>query len=277
MQGQWEIMTAGAQAAAPATQAADRVIQLFGLDITDTRIERAAAWLVQRAGHRLQTSVAFLNAHCVNVAYRDVGYRVALEKMGRVYADGIGMRIAAGVAGAELQDNVNGTDLFPVLCREAAHAGVSLYLLGAREGIAAAAGQRMSTATTGLKIAGTHHGYIASPEMEEAAIAAINASGAGILLVALGVPQQERWIARNRHRLDVPVVLGVGGLFDYYSGRIQRAPLMLRKVGLEWAWRLAIEPRRLARRYVLGNAVFLARLAWLRLTAPALLRQGLPA
>lgn len=81
-------------------------------------------------------------------------------------------------------------------------------------------------------------------------------------------------MARHRSRLKVPVVIGVGGLFDYYSGRIARAPLPLRKAGLEWAWRLAQEPRRLANRYLVGNAVFLARLAWLRMVAPADLATG---
>jgi exopolysaccharide biosynthesis WecB/TagA/CpsF family protein len=84
----------------------------------------------------------------------------------------------------------------------------------------------------------------------------------------MGVPLQELWIARNRHRLSAAVVIGVGGLFDYYSGRIPRAPLAVRKVGMEWAWRLAMEPRRLARRYLVGNLEFVARLAMLRALAP---------
>ena len=148
-------------------------------------------------------------------------------------------------------------------------------LLGARDGIAAAAAASMTARTPGLVVSGTHHGYIAEPQAEARIIDTINASGAGIVLVAMGVPAQELWIARNRHRLTAPVVIGVGGLFDYYSGRIARAPLPLRKAGLEWAWRLAQEPRRLARRYLLGNVEFMARLAWQRLLSPAAFRQSL--
>lgn len=255
--------------------AAEREVTLFGLQVADTSLEAAARWIVQRARHKLATNIAFLNAHCVNVSYRAPEYRAALEKMDRVFADGIGVRIAARTAGIELQDNVNGTDLFPVLCREAAKAGTGLYLLGARDGIAKAAGERMCNQTPGLVISGAHHGYISDAETEAQAIAGINASGAGIVLVALGVPAQELWIARNRHRLTAPVVIGVGGLFDYYSGRIARAPLPLRTAGLEWAWRLAQEPRRLARRYLAGNAEFMLRLAWLRLMSPATFRQTL--
>jgi N-acetylglucosaminyldiphosphoundecaprenol N-acetyl-beta-D-mannosaminyltransferase len=260
----------------PSGAAEDRRLRLFGIEVTDTSLEQAARWIVQRAEHRLETSVAFVNAHCVNVACRMPEYRTALERMDRVLADGIGVRIAAKVAGVELQDNVNGTDLFPVLCREAARTGTGLFLLGAREGIAAEAAARMQAQIPGLTISGTHHGYLGDAEAEDRVIAAINASGAVILLVAMGVPSQEMWMARNRHRLTLPVVLGVGGLFDYYSGRIPRAPAGLRSVGLEWAWRLAMEPRRLARRYLLGNAEFLARLAWVRLTSPAELRPVQP-
>lgn len=91
--------------------------------------------------------------------------------------------------------------------------------------------------------------------------------------MGFGLPLQELWIARNRHRLQPPVIIGVGGLFDYYSGRIPRAPQHLRRLGLEWAWRLAMEPRRLAGRYLLGNLEFLVRLAIRRLLEPAAFRQ----
>lgn len=260
--------------AGAATRAGDRSVRLFGLDVTDTSLEAAAGWLVQRAGLGIATNVAFLNAHCVNVAYDSLEYRTALDGMSRVFADGIGVRIAARVAGTDLRDNVNGTDLFPVLCRKAASAGHGIYLFGGRQGIAAGAAATMTAQTSGLVISGTHHGYVEGEAAEQRVIDEINASGASILLVALGVPSQEMWMVRNRRRLTVPVVIGVGGLFDYYSGRIARAPLPLRKAGLEWAWRLAMEPRRLAQRYLVGNAVFLARLAWLRLFSPGEFAQG---
>lgn len=247
-------------------------MSLFGFDIRDTTIGRASSWIVARAAQGRPTNVAFVNAHCVNVSYRSMEYRSAVSSMDRVFADGIGMRIAAKVSGIEFQDNVNGTDLFPVLCREAARAGVGIYLFGAQEGVAAEAGVRMRAATPGLAIAGTHHGYLDGAAAEARVVDQINASGAGILLVAMGVPSQELWIARNRHRITAPVVIGVGGLFDYYSGRIARAPLALRKAGLEWAWRLALEPKRLAKRYLAGNVEFLARLAYLKLARPGAFR-----
>jgi N-acetylglucosaminyldiphosphoundecaprenol N-acetyl-beta-D-mannosaminyltransferase len=110
----------------------------------------------------------------------------------------------------------------------------------------------------GLEIAGARDGYF-RPEEEGAVIEAINGSGARILLVAFGAPRQELWIARWRDRLAPPVAMGVGGLFDFYSGRIPRAPVWMREIGLEWVFRLMQEPGRMWRRYVIGNPLFLYR------------------
>jgi exopolysaccharide biosynthesis WecB/TagA/CpsF family protein len=238
---------------------AERAITLFGLDIMDTSIEQAAKWLVTRAQHRQSTQVSFLNADCVNIMHSNPTYRDALARSDRIFADGIGVRIAAKLAGHSLQDNVNGTDLFPVLCRQAAAGNVGVFLFGARPGRAKSSGEAMQRANPGLIVSGSHHGYIDGPDQEARVIDEINASGAEILLVALGAPNQELWIARNRHRLRPAVVLGVGGLFDYYSGSVARAPITVRKFRMEWLWRLAMEPRRLARRYIIGNVEFLIR------------------
>jgi exopolysaccharide biosynthesis WecB/TagA/CpsF family protein len=259
---------------AGARDAADeRRVLVFGLEVTDTTLADAAAWIVNRAMMGERAEVSFLNAHCVNVMYRNRAYREALRQSHRVFADGAGIRIAARAAGVTLKENVNGTDLLPVLCREAAAKRAPIYFLGSRDGIAATAARRMQLETPDLDIAGHHHGYLSTTAVETAAIEAINRSGAEILLVGFGVPAQELWIARNRHRLAPTVIVGVGGLFDYYSGRIPRAPAVLRRLGFEWAWRLAMEPRRLANRYIVGNAEFLLRLAVMRALAPAEFQQ----
>ncbi|MDH5536877.1 MAG: WecB/TagA/CpsF family glycosyltransferase, partial [Betaproteobacteria bacterium] len=150
--------------------------------------------------------------------------------------------------------------LFPRLCRMAADEGLSLYLLGARPGVAAAVAENARKRVPQLAIAGHRDGYWAEQD-EQSVVSAIRASGADILLVAMGAPRQELWIAKNAPRLGVKVALGVGGLFDFYAGRVARAPLWLRELGLEWTYRLLQEPRRMWRRYVIGNPLFLWR-AW---------------
>ncbi len=202
----------------------------------------------------------FINAHCVNVASGDPVYRWALSKADHLLPDGIGVKIAARVQGTRLIENLNGTDLFVPLMRTAAARGRAVYFLGSAPGVAEAAADRAGTLAPGLAVAGCRDGYFSDAE-EEAVIAEINRSGAEILLVALGVPRQEIWIARNRHRLTARLVMGVGAQFDFWSGRVRRAPALVRRVSCEWLWRLALEPRRLARRYLIGNAAFLARVA----------------
>jgi len=250
-----------------------RRLRLFDIELEDTTRRSAAAWIVRCAKERTPATVAFVNAHCINTMFRDSAYRDIVAACDRVFIDGSGMAIAARMAGLKLLDNVNGTDLFPLICGRAARAGTKLFLLGGQPGAAADSATAMIKAFSSLAIAGTHHGYLDTPERESAAIDEVNRSGADILLVGMGVPIQEKWIARNRDRLNVSVVVAVGGLFDYYSGRSPRAPLALRSTGLEWLWRLALEPRRLAKRYLGGNVQFLARAAWLRLVAPRSLCQ----
>ncbi|GMN14072.1 WecB/TagA/CpsF family glycosyltransferase [Altererythrobacter sp. MTPC7] len=233
-----------------------RTTDLFGLPIACRTRSAMAQGIVAAASAGQRLTVSFANAHCINVAQRDAGYRRALEASDMILPDGSGMRIAARLAGRSFDDNLNGTDLFPEICKRASETGDPIFLLGGRPGIAMRAGATMVSANQGLRIAGTADGYFRAAE-EDALIERIKASGARILFVGFGVPLQEKWIERLRSRIDVPVVLAVGGLFDYYSGRIARAPALVRAVGCEWAWRLAMEPRRLASRYLVGNAIFM--------------------
>lgn len=231
---------------------------LLGITITNTGMEEALDWCVDEARSRPASMLAFVNAACFNEKVENPAYAAALDLAERVLPDGIGAKLGARLRGVSLVANVNGTDMFPRLCERAAQADLGLFLLGARPGIAEAVARAMTERFPTLRITGTQHGYFAAAE-EARVVERINASHTDILLVAFGVPRQEIWLAENRHRLDVGLVQGVGGLFDFYSGYIPRAPIWLREIGLEWAWRLAQEPSRMWRRYVVGNPKFLAR------------------
>ena len=229
-------------------------IDVLGLTCQNTTLDAAAHDLVAAAQARRPARVVFVNAHVVNEGRRRPDYWQTVATADRIYADGSGMAIAARAAGQRFIDNVNGTDLFPLLCTKAIASGQTIFLLGAKPGVAAGAAARLRKTELGPAIAGTHHGYFGfTPENEARVIDQINASGASILLVGFGVPLQDEWIRRNQHRLKAPVVVGVGGLFDFFSGRIPRAPEALRGRGLEWVWRLAQEPARMWRRYIIGN------------------------
>jgi N-acetylglucosaminyldiphosphoundecaprenol N-acetyl-beta-D-mannosaminyltransferase len=232
--------------------------EFLGLRFWDVNLARAARFLVDKAAADEKLPVFFVNAHCVNVAGRNHSYADLLRNSPLLFADGVGMALAARMSGVALHNNVNGTDLFPELCRAAAESGVPVAFLGARPGVALACAERMQRVCPGLDVAWADHGYLSGAE-ERAKLDELNASGAKMLFVAKGVPTQECWIAENSARLTPGVILGVGALFDFYSGTVPRAPRLMRDLRMEWCYRLLREPRRLSARYLLGNPEFIAR------------------
>lgn len=234
-------------------------LEILGVRFSNTTLDAALDHIMQRAQTHQKSLFSFVNADCLNIAYRHWKYRQALAQADQVFADGSGIRIACRLLKEKLLGNVNGTDLFPKLCERLADTNLSVYLLGAKPGIAQATATVMQQAYAGLKIAGTRDGYF-KPEETSQLIEEINQSGAAILLVAMGAPRQELWLAEHRAQLSPAVCMGVGGLFDFYSGRIPRAPLWMREIGLEWCWRLLQEPTRMWKRYIVGNPLFLYRI-----------------
>jgi len=232
-----------------------QTLSLFGLPLLNTDRTTAVRHLLGRRG---KTTAAFLNAHCVNTAAKDPQYQRALRAADVVLPDGAGISLAAKLTGRKLRENLNGTDLCLPLCHEAAARGLSIYLLGAAPGVAAEAANNLIRKVPGLRVSGTQDGFF-DQETSDAVIAKINASGADIVMVAMGVPLQDVWLYQHRKSINAQLVMGVGALFDFTAGRVARAPSVVRKAKLEWAWRLAMEPRRMFKRYVLGNPAFVAR------------------
>ncbi|WP_260705482.1 WecB/TagA/CpsF family glycosyltransferase [Edaphobacter flagellatus] len=241
-------------------------LSFLGVNIDNLTMAEASARIISMAQSGVPSQVSFVNADCVNIAFNDSQYKQTLASSQLVLADGIGVRIAGAILNQHVRENINGTDMLPFLCDAAEQAGLSLYLLGGRPGIPEAAADWITQRYPDLRIAGCRHGYF-SPEEEPSIFEAIKDSRADILLVAFGAPRQEKWIASHKTQLAAKVSIGVGGLLDFYSGRIPRAPVWIRELGMEWFYRFWQEPRRMWRRYFLGNAVFLYRLAEERLHA----------
>ena len=239
-------------------------VDVLGVGIDNLSIGEALRRILWSAETARPCRVSFVNPDCLNIAVADRAYRRALVTGDLTLADGVGTQLAGHMLGRPLRANLNGTDLFPMLCAAAADKDLPIFLLGARPGVAAEVARRMTSRYPGLRVVGVADGY-ATPAEEPALIERVRRSGARLLFVALGAPKQELWSARHHRRLGVPVVLGVGGLFDFYSGRVPRAPQAWRDMGLEWLWRLRCEPGRLWKRYVLGNPLFLWRVVRQRL------------
>lgn len=238
--------------------------RVLGFNFIDVSLEQAAKILARSAATGVRRKVYFINAHCINVSRRNRAYANIVNEASLLFADGIGMRIAAKIENKRLNNNVNGTDLFDHLCLQANKQNLPLALYGAAPGRAAALAERIQATYPGINVVWADHGYHSHHESDRI-IREINASGAKIVLVAKGVPLQEIWIHNHFSDLTAPVVMGVGALFDYDSGGVPRAPKFMRAMHMEWVFRLMMEPKRLFSRYVIGNPLFLSRVLWRRL------------
>lgn len=235
-------------------------INLFDVELLNMTMGDALGLLRDRVDRREKSRVYFVNPDCFNRAFRDREYYNILKRAPLVFPDGIGINLAGKILKTPLAENVNGTDMFPFICRLAREEGLSIYLLGGRPGVAEEMKRLSEELYEGLNICGVHDGYFDHERESEAIIAGINAKSPDILLVAFGVPLQESWIEHYGDRVEAPLIMGVGGLFDFYSGRIKRAPRWMREVGLEWFYRFMQEPGRMWKRYFIGNFLFLFRL-----------------
>lgn len=235
-------------------------LRVFGVKVENLDVPAALARLDAALASPGAETLYFVNAHTLNLAAADAGYREVLNGADHVFGDGTGVRWAARTRGHRLLANLNGTDLVPALLR--ARPGTKVFLLGntaERIGLAAAGFERLFPQT---RLVGFHHGYIHDGS-GAAVIEAINRSGAELLLVGMGNPLQERWIDAHKSRLEPRLAVAIGGLMEYWAGGLDRAPAWMRRAGIEWVHILRRHPHK-AGRYLLGNPLFLLRLlAWL--------------
>jgi len=198
---------------------------------------------------------AVVNAAKLVAADRDEQLKQVLLEADLVTADGMSVVWASRVLGRGLKQRVTGIDLFNRLVSHAGNRGLSVYFLGASDESVRGLVKHFSGKYPSLRIAGYRDGYFTSVECKSVCDA-IRVSGADLLFVAMGSPKQEQWIADNLALTGARFALGVGGSFDHLSGLVRRAPRWMQRSGLEWLHRLLQEPRRLWRRYLIGNFAF---------------------
>jgi N-acetylglucosaminyldiphosphoundecaprenol N-acetyl-beta-D-mannosaminyltransferase len=241
-------------------------VNVLGVGVDPLTVEELHAEIGRLVRDRKRGLVLNANAHCLNLCYEDPALRSFLNGAEIVFCDGAGVMLAARILGRRIPARITYADWAWQLADFAAARNFSLYFLGARPGVARAAARRLKERYPDLEITGVHHGYFDRSE-NEAVVEEINAAAPDILLVGLGMPLQEYWLMENRHRLDAGLALTGGAVFDYVSGRLRRGPRFLIGSGFEWLARLLVEPRRLWRRYLLGNPLFLLRVVRQRLGA----------
>ena len=223
----------------------------------DEAVARALAWA--RGGGPPRTVVT-MNAALLVALRSDAALARACRSGDLVVADGVPVVWASRLAGVALPGRVCGVDLMDRLVGAAAANRLPVYFLGARDEVVRALVRACERRHPGLAVAGVRDGYF-GPGEEPEVVERIRRSGAAMLFVGMPSPFKETFLERNRAALGVPVLMGVGGSFDVLAGYVRRAPRLLQSAGLEWLWRLAMEPRRLWRRYLVSNALFLARAA----------------
>jgi N-acetylglucosaminyldiphosphoundecaprenol N-acetyl-beta-D-mannosaminyltransferase len=247
-------------------------VNIVGVEIDCYSFDEVVEIIVNRAlSKSLPAYVITPNAQHVNNLKNDPLFREIYQHAFLVVPDGVPILWAANFLKTPLKGRVNGTDLFEKLCEVSASKPLKIFLLGGRPGAADLAAVLIESRYPGLKIAGTYcpH-YEFESDLEE--ITVINqkiiASSPNILFVGLGSPKQEKWIYANYKQLKVPVSIAVGVSFELVSGMVKRAPSWMQKSGLEWLFRLMVEPRRLWKRYILGNPTFIWRVLQQRLSLP---------
>ena len=221
-------------------------VAVLGVLIDVVTMAEAVAKLEQFIEEKMPHVVATANAEMVMLAQEDRELAAILRKARLVVPDGAGVVWAAKRQGYTRIERVTGYDLAQNLLAEAAKKGYRVFMFGSQPDIVAQAKTMAEACYPGLCICGTRHGFFTEQD-EPAIIQTIKAAKPDILLAALGVPKQEKWLNRNLEKLNVPVCMGVGGTFDVMAGAVKRAPLWMQRTSLEWLFRLLCQPQRAIR------------------------------
>ncbi len=233
-------------------------IEISGVRVARISPRRALEAIAGLAQTSPPVTVVHVNAHTLNLAAADNSYREILSRADLVLNDGKGIMLAARLLRRPFPADLNGNFFSPLQLELAAERGWPVFLLGAKPGVADRAAGIVAGRIPGLVVAGSRDGYFSADE--EASVAEeIRDTGAKVVLVGLGNPRQERWLAKWLGSTEAVVGVGVGAFFDFQTGEVARAPDWMNRWGIEWVHRLVQEPTRMWRRYLLGNPRFLWR------------------
>lgn len=234
-------------------------IALFGFEIDALTMDEVIAEFRRLIAQKRRSLAYNVNVDICMKILRDAELCSIFRAADLVLVDGTPMMWAARFLGCPLPGRVSGSDLLPAFCRVAAQEGYRVFLLGGGPGIGEQAKLRLESMNPGLRIIGTYsppYGFDQDEDENARIVERVHRSAPDVLFAAFGAPKQEKWLFRFRDILGVPVSMGVGSSLDYLAGRLKRAPVWLQPWGLEWTYRLAQEPQRLWRRYLVDDAPF---------------------
>lgn len=235
------------------------------LFIGGVRIDKAGSkdvydFIAERINSKIASHIISINVDVLIKARKDLEFKSVINNSELVLADSRILLFSSYLLGSPLEENIAGSNFILSFSDWAAKKGVKLFLLGAAPGVAAKAAEILIQKNSDLRIVGTYSppfGFGNNEEENKKIIKMIKESSPDVLFVGLGAPMQEKWIWRYKDEYQVPVSIGVGATFDFIAGRVKRAPKWMQIIGVEWLFRLCQEPRRLWKRYLIGNAIFI--------------------
>lgn len=234
-------------------------ISILGVQIDDLKFDEALCLIEDGINKTARLAVTTPNVHHIILLQKDDEFRKVYRDAYLSLPDGMPLIWASRFLGTPLKERISGADLFPKLCDIAARKGYRLFFLGGREGAASGAARILKERYPEIKITGYYCpplGFENNPAENEKIVKMIRDASPDILFVGLGAPKQEKWIYKHKDACGVPVSIGVGVTFEFIGGMVKRAPLWMQKSGLEWLWRLAMEPGRLWKRYLIDDMRF---------------------
>ena len=251
------------------TEAIPPHIRILGLKVTPLTVQELHGFIGRTIDAGERHLVLNVNVHCMNLAHGKPWLKEFLNSAPVVFCDGAGVMWAAKLQGRAIPERITYADWMWQLAEYCESKGYSLFFLGARPGVAEKAAARLKDLFPKLLIKGCRDGFFdAEGPGNESVVESVNAAKADILVMGLGMPRQEEWLKRNWSRVNPAVALTGGACFDFVSGSVPRCPRFMADHSMEWLYRLYVEPKRMFRRYVMGNPLFMARVLMERFLGP---------
>ena len=241
-----------------------KTVRMFGISLVAVTLGEASEWLSIMAQKKETRLIFTANTEAIVLMRSNEEFRNAYSAADYALADGMPLVWFSRLIGDRLPERVTGSDLLPELCRMAEKKSLKVFFLGGTPEVTPKAVENLLKRFPALQVVGMATPWINLSDSESVSsdlIESVNRSEPDIVFIGFGAPKQEIWLGRNNERLKTGIIVTVGGTFDFLAGKTVRAPLWMQKSGLEWLWRFLHEPKRLWRRYLIGNARFLV-IAW---------------
>ena len=240
-------------------QANQKSVNILGVEVGTQTSRELIDYISQSIDTHKRILLAYVNIYAINLAQHEQWFKSFLNNADMAFCDGYGIKLGARLLGYHIPERYTPPDWIPLLASVCASKGFRMYFLGAQPGVADLVAQQLKGQFSELQIAGVFHGYfdktVDSAENEDL-IRGINELNVDVLVVGMGIPTQEKWLAENWSKLNCHVIIPVGAAFDYLAGTIPRAPRWVTDHGFEWLGRLITEPGRMWKRYLVGIPVF---------------------